>query len=146
MRRGIYAGYPIVDVRINLTDGSFHEVDSSELAFRMASIGCFKAAFMKSSPVLLEPYMLLEITTPQEYVSNIVGDLCSRRGRIIGMEAKSNQKVVRAETPLSELFGYATTFRSLSSGRATCSMHFHNYLRVPAELAEKIVEERKKTK
>ncbi len=146
VQRGVYAGYPIVDININLIDGSYHEVDSSEIAFRLAAIGCFKSAFMKCSPVLLEPCMLLEITTPEEYVSNLVGNICSRRGKIQGMEMKGNQKVIKAEAPLAELFGYATTFRSLSSGRANCSMHFHKYDQVPKEITARIVEERKKAK
>ena len=146
VQRGVYAGYPIIDVNINLIDGSYHEVDSSEIAFRMATIGCFKSAFLKCSPILLEPYMLLEITTPEEYVSNLVGNICSRRGKIQGMEMKGNQKVIKAEAPLSELFGYATQFRSLSSGRATCSMHFHSYQQVPKELTSKIIEDKKKAR
>jgi len=144
MNRGVYAGYPVVDVKVTLLDGSYHEVDSSEIAFRLASIGCFKKAFMNALPILLEPYMALEITTPEEYVSNIVGDICSRRGKIMGMEAQGNQKIVTAEAPLSELFGYTTTYRSLSSGRATCSMQFAEYVEVPTEKTNKIIEEKRK--
>jgi elongation factor G len=146
MQRGVYAGYPVVDVNINLIDGSYHDVDSSEIAFKQAAIGCFKQAFMKCSPILLEPCMALEITTPEDYVSNLVGNICSRRGKILGIEAKGKQKVISAEAPLAELFGYATTFRSLSSGRANCSMQFKKYVPVPAEVAQKIVEEKKKNR
>ncbi len=145
MKRGVYAGYPVVDVKVNLIDGSFHEVDSSELAFKLAARGCFKSAFLKSEPVLLEPCMSLEVTTPEEYTSSIVGYLCSRRGKVLGMDAKGNQKLILAEAPLSEMFGYVTNLRSLSSGRATCSMHFKKYTQVPKEITQKIIEEQKKS-
>ena len=101
---------------------------------------------MRCSPVLLEPSMSLEITTPEDYVSNIVGNICSKRGKIINIDAKGNQKIVKAEAPLSELFGYMTTLRSLSSGRASCSMEFCKYSEVPKTLAQKVIEERKKEK
>jgi elongation factor G len=146
MRRGIYAGYPVVDVKVELVDGSYHDVDSSELAFKLAAIECFKRAFLKSVPVLLEPHMSLEITTPEEYVGNVVGHICSKRGKVLGIEAKITHQVIAAEAPLSELFGYATTLRSLSSGRATYSMHFEKYVEVPHEAAEKIIEEKKQSK
>jgi elongation factor G len=141
------AGYPVVDVKVNLIDGSYHEVDSSEIAFKVAAIECFKEAFRDAIPVLLEPYMSLEVVTPEEYVGNIVGNLCSRRGKIHGIEAgKIGQQIIAAEAPLSELFGYATTLRSLSSGRASYSMHFEKYVEVPAAIAEKIIEEAKEKK
>ncbi len=146
LKRGVLAGFPVVDVALNLTDGSYHEVDSSDIAFRLAAIGCFKEGFMRCSPVLLEPSMSLEITTPEDYVSNIVGNICSKRGKIINIDAKGNQKIVKAEAPLSELFGYMTTLRSLSSGRASCSMEFCKYSEVPESLAQKVIEERKKEK
>ncbi|MCK5288420.1 MAG: elongation factor G [Candidatus Omnitrophica bacterium] len=144
MDRGVLAGYQIVDVKVNLIDGSYHDVDSSELAFKITARGCFKNAFMKSNPVLLEPLMSLEINTPEEYASNIVGYVCSRRGKILGMDAKGNQKCIQAEAPLSEMFGYTTNLRSLSSGRANCSMHFNKYVEVPREVAQKVIEERNK--
>jgi elongation factor G len=141
MREGIYAGYPAVDIKVNLNDGSFHEVDSSELAFRMAAILGFKEAFMKASPLLLEPYMSLEVNTPEDYVNSIVGYICSRRGKVMSMEPKGRQKIISAEVPLSEMFGYASSIRSLSSGRANATMEFSKYLPVPQEIAQKIVEE-----
>jgi elongation factor G len=144
MQKGAYAGYPVVDIKVDLLDGSFHEVDSSELAFKLATIACFKKVFLQCSPVLLEPSMKLEVTTPEEYVNAVIGYICSCRGKIMGMEQKANQKVVSAEAPLSEMFGYATNFRSLSSGRASASMEFDKYAQVPAEVAAKILEERKK--
>jgi len=144
MQKGVYAGYPVVDVMVNLVDGSFHEVDSSELAFRLATIGCFRQGFMKASPMLLEPCMSLEISSPEEYVSQIVGNICSRRGKILNIETKANSKLITAEAPLAELFGYTTVLRSLSSGRAACSMEFSKYAEVPTEIAEKIIAEKKK--
>ncbi|MDD5596232.1 MAG: elongation factor G, partial [Candidatus Omnitrophica bacterium] len=143
IEKGVYAGYPVVDVKVNLVDGSFHEVDSSELAFKMAAILGFKDIFMKGEPVLLEPYMALEVATPEEYVNSVVGYICSKRGKILNMDTKGKQKIVTAEAPLSEMFGYATAFRSLSSGRANASMEFSKYQQVPQEIAAKIVAERK---
>jgi len=142
MGRGVYAGYPVVDVKVKLIDGSYHEVDSSELAFKLTARSCFKNAFLKCDPVLLEPCMELEINTPDEYASNLVGYVCSKRGKILGMEAKGTQKTIMAEAPLSEMFGYATNMRSLSSGRANCSMHFKKYTQVPKEIAKRIIEEK----
>ncbi|MFA7114741.1 MAG: elongation factor G [Candidatus Omnitrophota bacterium] len=144
MQRGVFAGYPVVDVRVNLIDGSYHDVDSSEMAFRIAADECFKRGFMHASPVLLEPSMSLEIVTPEEFVGGVVGNICSRRGKVLGIESKGNQQIISAEAPLSEMFGYATTLRSLSSGRATYSMHFEKYVEVPFEIAEKVIEEKKK--
>ena len=146
MQKGVYVGYPIVDIKINLVDGSYHEVDSSDLAFKLAAIECFKKGFMRCEPVLLEPYMTLEIITPEDYVSNIVGYVCSHRGKILGMETKGKQKVVMAESPLAELFGVTTAFRSLSTGRASCSMEFCKYAQVPSSITEKIIEEKKEQK
>ena len=141
MKKGIYAGYPVVDVRVELVDGSYHEVDSSELAFKLAGGECFKRAFLKAAPVLLEPQMSVEVTTPEEYIGGIVGDICSRRGKVLGMEMKGKQQIVSAEVPLAEMFGYATALRSLSSGRAVYSMHFEKYTEVPFTIAEKLVAE-----
>lgn len=142
MQKGVLAGYPVVDVQVDLVDGSFHEVDSSELAFKIAASIGFKEAFMKAEPILLEPYMSLEVNTPEEYMNSIVGYICSRRGKIMNMDSKGKQKIISAEVPLSEMFGYTTDIRSLSSGRANASMEFKKYLRVPAEIAEKIIAEK----
>jgi elongation factor G len=146
MQKGVYAGYPVVDVKVNLYDGSFHEVDSSELAFRIAGSIAFKEAFLKAEPVLLEPSMSLEVVTPEEYLNSIIGYICSRRGKILNIDAKGRQKIISSEAPLSEMFGYATSFRSLSSGRANATMEFDKYVQVPKEIALKIVEERRKQK
>ncbi|MDD5560843.1 MAG: elongation factor G [Candidatus Omnitrophica bacterium] len=146
MQKGVYAGYPVVDVQVELVDGSFHEVDSSEIAFRMAAILGFKEAFMKGNPVFLEPSMKLEVSTPEDYVNGCVGYICSHRGKILNIEAKGNQKIVSAEAPLAEMFGYATSFRSLSSGRANATMEFDKYTQVPAQIAEKILQEKQAQK
>ncbi len=144
MQKGILAGFPVVDVKVELVDGSFHEVDSSEMAFKTAARECFKLAFRKSVPVLLEPYMSLEVTTPDEYMGSVVGHICSKRGKVLGMEAKAGSQIIAAEAPLGEMFGYVSTLRTLSSGRATYSMHFEKYVQVPMNIAEEIVEEKKK--
>jgi len=146
MKRGIYAGYPVVDVKVSLVDGSYHEVDSSEIAFRLAAAECFRRAFMKASPILMEPYMSIEITSPEEHTGSIVGDICSRRGKVLGMEMKGKQQVIDTEAPLSEMFGYTTKLRSLSSGRATSSMHFEKYVEVPFEISQKVIEEAREKK
>jgi len=136
---GILAGYPVIDFKVTLYDGTYHEVDSSEMAFKIAGSMAFKQAMEKASPVLLEPYMKVEITTPEEYLGDVMGDINSRRGRIEGFSDRSGIKVVDAYAPLSEMFGYATTLRSLSQGRAAYSMEFHHYEKVPANVAEKII-------
>ncbi|NLK63816.1 MAG: elongation factor G [Tissierellia bacterium] len=136
---GILAGYPVIDFKVTLYDGSYHEVDSSEMAFKIAGSMAFKQAMEKASPVLLEPYMKVEITTPEEYLGDVMGDINSRRGRIEGFSDRSGIKVVDAYAPLSEMFGYATTLRSLTQGRASYSMEFHHYEKVPNNIAEKII-------
>ena len=146
MQNGVYVGYPVVDLKVELYDGSFHEVDSSELAFKMAGIFGFKEAFMKAKPILLEPYMSLEVATPEEHVNGCVGYICSHRGKILNMDSKGKQKIISAEVPLSEMFGYATAFRSLSSGRANATMEFSKYLQVPQEITQKLIEEKQKQK
>ncbi len=143
MQKGIYAGFPIVDIKVDLTDGSYHDVDSSELAFKIAASMGFKKAFLKADPVLLEPYMSLEVSGPEEYSNAVMGYICSRRGKILNMENKGKQKVLSAEVPLSEMFGYTTDLRSLSSGRANASMQFDKYMQVPSEVAGKIIAEKK---
>jgi elongation factor G len=146
MGKGVYVGYPVVDVKVELYDGSFHEVDSSELAFKMAGIFGFKEAFMKARPILLEPYMSLEVATIEEYANACIGYICSRRGKILNAEPKGKQKIITAEVPLAEMFGYATAFRSLSSGRANATMEFSKYLPVPQEITQKLIEEKQKRK
>ena len=144
LSKGAFVGYPIVDVEVNITDGSYHEVDSSELAFKIAGSIAFKEAFLKAQPVLLEPSMSLEVSTPEEYVNGAVSFICSHRGKILNIDMKGKQKEISAEVPLSEMFGYVTAFRSLSSGRSNATMEFDKYVQVPQEIAQKICEERKK--
>jgi elongation factor G len=139
MERGILAGYPMVDVRAVLLDGSYHEVDSTELAFRIAGSIGFKEAAKKGSPVLLEPVMSMQIIVPEEFVGKVVGDINGRRGRIIKVESRPGSHLVMAEVPLAETFGYATDLRSSTQGRATFTLQFAHYDRVPSSLAERII-------
>jgi elongation factor G len=136
---GVLAGYPTVDVRVSLMDGQYHDVDSSEMAFKIAGQMAFKKAAEAARPVLLEPIMAVEVVTPDEYMGDVMGDLSSRRGRIEGMEARGNTQVVRSQVPLSEMFGYSTDLRSRTQGRATYTMQFHSYQQVPEVIATEIV-------
>jgi elongation factor G len=140
MRNGVLAGYPVEDIKVRLFDGSFHEVDSSEMAFKIAGSMAFKDAARKADPVILEPIFSVEVVTPEEYMGNVVGDLNSRRGRIEGMGTRSDAQVVKVLVPLSEMFGYATSLRSISQGRALSSMHFSHYEEVPKSVQEQIIE------
>ncbi|CND66910.1 elongation factor G [Yersinia enterocolitica] len=137
---GVLAGYPVVDVKVTLTFGSYHEVDSSELAFKMAAIFGFKEAAKRASPVILEPVMSVEVETPEEYAGNVMGDLSSRRGLVQGMEEMiGGGKIIRVEVPLSEMFGYSTVLRSMSQGRATYTMEFKHYAEAPRNVADAII-------
>jgi len=139
MEGGVLAGYEMVDVKATLYDGSYHEVDSSEIAFKIAGSMAFKEAARRASPVLLEPMMSVEVVVPEEYMGDIIGDLNSRRGRVEGMEHRAGSQVIRSHVPLSEMFGYATDMRSRTQGRATYSMHFARYEEVPRSVAEEII-------
>jgi elongation factor G len=136
---GVLAGFPVVDVKVTLFDGSYHDVDSNENAFKMAASIGFKDGMRKADPILLEPMMAVEVETPEDYMGDIMGDLSSRRGIIQGMEDNATGKVVRAEVPLAEMFGYSTTVRSLSQGRASYSMEFKHYTEAPRNVAEAIM-------
>ena len=136
---GVLAGYPVDDVAVELYDGSFHDVDSSEMAFKIAGSMAFKDAAHKASPVLLEPVMRVEVVVPEEYMGDVMGDLNSRRGRIQAMEARGGTQIVTARVPLSEMFGYATDLRSRTQGRATYSMHFERYEQAPHNVSEEVV-------
>ena len=136
---GVVAGYPVVDVKVTLFDGSYHDVDSNENAFKMAASMAFKDGMRKADPILLEPMMAVEVETPEDYFGDLMGDLSSRRGMIQGMEDNASGKVVRAEVPLAEMFGYSTTMRSLSQGRATYSMEFKHYTEAPRNVADAVV-------
>ncbi len=139
MESGVLAGYPMVDIQVSLLDGSYHEVDSSEMAFKIAGSMGFKDAARRAGPVLLEPLMQVEVVTPEEYMGAVHGDLAARRGRIVSMEARGSSQVIRATVPLSSMFGYATDLRSLTQGRATYTMQFARYEEIPAALAEEIM-------
>jgi elongation factor G len=136
---GVLAGYPTVDVRATLVDGKYHDVDSSEMAFKLAGSMVFKEAARKAKPVLLEPIMSVEVVTPEEYMGDVIGDLNSRRARVGGMEQRGSSQVVNAQVPLSEMFGYATDLRSRTQGRATYTMQFHSYQQTPSSVQEEIV-------
>ncbi|MEO0258400.1 MAG: elongation factor G [candidate division WOR-3 bacterium] len=136
---GVLAGYPVTDVKVTLFDGSYHEVDSSEMAFKIAGSMAFKEAFSKAGPILLEPIMKVEVVTPENFMGDIMGDLNSRRGRIQGMEMRGSAQVINAYVPLADMFGYATDLRSMTQGRATYTMQFSHYEPVPANIAEQIL-------
>ncbi|MEK6562228.1 MAG: elongation factor G, partial [Candidatus Binatota bacterium] len=135
---GALAGYPIVDVKVTLLDGSYHDVDSSEIAFKIAGSLAFKNAVSKAAPVLLEPIMAVEVVVPEEFMGEVIGDLSSRRGKVLGMDSRPAAQVIEARVPLAEMFGYATDLRSMSQGRATYTMQFSHYEPVPATISEEI--------
>ena len=139
LESGVLAGYPTVDVKATLVDGQYHDVDSSEMAFKIAGSQAFKEAARRAKPVLLEPIMSVECVTPDDYMGDVMGDLSSRRGRIEGMEARGNTQVIRAQVPLSEMFGYSTDLRSRTQGRATYTMQFNSYQQVPQNVADDII-------
>lgn len=142
MENGIVAGYPVVDFKVTVFDGSFHEVDSNEMAFKIAASMAFKDGMKQASPVLLEPIMKVEVVTPDEYIGDVMGDLSSRRGRIEGMNVQGNAQVINAMVPLKQMFGYSTELRSITQGRATYTMQFDHYEEVPANIAEEIIKSR----
>ena len=143
MKNGVLAGYPVEDIKATLFDGSFHEVDSSEMAFKIAGSMAFKSGALKAKPVILEPIMKVEVSTPDEYMGDIMGDLSSRRGKIEGMIQRADAQVIKAMVPLSEMFGYATSMRSMTQGRAIYNMEFSHYEEVPKSISEQIIEKYK---
>ena len=145
LKAGVLAGYPVVDVKVTLHFGSYHEVDSNENAFKMAASMAFKEGMRRANPVLLEPIMAVEVETPEEKMGDVMGDLSSRRGVIQGMDdIASGGKTIRAEVPLAEMFGYATQLRSLTQGRATYTMEFKHYAEAPRNVAEAVIAEKTK--
>ncbi|MDT4941882.1 MAG: elongation factor [Pseudonocardiales bacterium] len=140
MEAGVLAGFPVVDIKVTLVDGSYHDVDSSEMAFKVAGSMAFKEASRRARPVLLEPVMAVEVVTPEDYMGDVIGNINSRRGQIEGMEPRGNAQVIRAKVPLAEMFGYATDVRTMSQGRATYTMQFLHYAEVPNSIAEKLME------
>jgi elongation factor G len=145
LETGVKAGYPMVDVRVTLTDGSYHDVDSSEMAFKIAGSMAVQEAARRAKPVLLEPIMSVEVVTPENFMGDVIGDLNRRRGRIEGMEPRGNTQVIQAFVPLAQMFGYATDLRSQTQGRATYTMQFDHYAEMPSSLAEEIIEHRSGT-
>jgi elongation factor G len=142
MDRGVMAGYPLIKIRATVYDGSYHDVDSNEAAFKMAGSMAFKTAVLNSKPVLLEPVMKVEAVTPEDFMGTVIGDLNSKRAQIQEMGDRGNVKTVRAIVPLAEMFGYATSLRSMTQGRASYSMEFHAYQEVPPNVAKTIIEAR----
>ena len=139
MENGVIAGYPVVDVKVTLFDGSFHEVDSSEMAFKVAGSMCFREAAQRAGAMLLEPVMKVEVVTPEQYMGDVMGDLSRRRGVVQGMNDTVAGRSVGVEVPLKEMFGYATDLRSLTQGRATFTMEFGKYAEMPSGIADAIV-------
>ena len=144
MDKGILAGYPVVDVEVALYDGSFHEVDSSEIAFKIAGSMAFQNAAKKAKPIILEPVMKLEVVVPADFFGDVIGDLSARRGKIDETKDRINMKVIDARVPLAEMFGYATTLRSMTEGRGTFTMEFDSYEEVPQNIAQEIIEGKRK--
>ena len=143
MKEGLVAGYPVIDMRATLYDGSYHTVDSSEMAFKIAGSMAIQAACKKADPKLMEPVMAVEVVVPEEYLGDVMGDISSRRGKVQGMNPRKDAQVVNAFVPLSEMFGYATDLRSLTQGRAVFSMQFDHYGLVPNSISEKVFEKSK---
>lgn len=144
LNEGVLAGYPVVDVKVALVDGSYHPVDSSEMAFKVAASMAFKKGFLDAKPVLLEPIVRTEITVPESYMGDIMGDLNKRRGKILGMEPKDKQEVIKALVPHSEMFRYAVDLRSMTQGRGAFKMEFDHYEEVPALQSQQIIDHSKK--
>ncbi|MDZ7766798.1 MAG: hypothetical protein U5K00_20675 [Melioribacteraceae bacterium] len=140
MRNGVIAGYPVVDVKVKLYDGSYHDVDSDEMSFKVAGSMAFRDGARKASPILLEPMMKVEVITPEEYLGDVMGDLNGRRGKIEGFSSRKDAQVIRGLVPLAEMFGYATTVRSMTQGRAIYTMQFSHYSEVPKSVVEEISE------
>ncbi|MBI3418840.1 MAG: elongation factor G, partial [Proteobacteria bacterium] len=135
---GVLAGFPVIDFKATLTDGAYHDVDSSALAFEIAARAAFREGMRAAGPVLLEPIMKVEVVTPEDYMGDVIGDLNSRRGQVQDMGSRGNARIVTAMVPLAAMFGYINTLRSMSQGRASYSMEFHHYDRVPANVAEEV--------
>ena len=135
---GVIAGFPVIDFKVSLIDGAYHDVDSSVLAFEIAARAAFKEGISKAGPALLEPIMAVEVVTPEDYMGDVIGDLNSRRGQITGMDQRANARVVAAMVPLANMFGYVNTLRSMSQGRAQYTMQFHHYEPVPQAIADEV--------
>ena len=146
MVEGVLAGYPVIDVRVTLFDGSYHSVDSSEMAFKIAASMGFKKGFLEANPVLLEPIVNLEVTVPDDFMGSVIGDLNSRRGKVLGMDPQDEIQIVKAQVPIAEILTYAPDLRSMTEGRAYFTLTFSHYEEVPAHLADKVIEEARQKK
>ncbi|MCX6781499.1 MAG: elongation factor G, partial [Candidatus Magasanikbacteria bacterium] len=144
LTRGIQAGYPVVDIQVTVYDGSYHDVDSSEAAFKMAGSMAFQSACRKANPVIMEPIMKVEVLTPEQFMGDVIGDLNSKRGQVEEMFDRSQMKVVKAKVPLASMFGYVTSLRNMTQGRASSTMEFSHYADVPNNVAQQIIEGKKK--
>ncbi|MEK9158557.1 MAG: elongation factor G, partial [Patescibacteria group bacterium] len=144
LERGVLAGYPLIDIKVAVFDGSYHDVDSSEAAFKLAGSFALQAAVRKAGLILLEPVMKIEVITPEQFMGDVIGNLSSKRGQIKEMRDRSGIKVIDADVPLAEMFGYATDLRSMTQGRASYTMEFSHYAEVPANKAQEIIEGKKK--
>ena len=140
MANGVLAGYEVTSLKVKLKDGSFHPVDSDALSFEIAARQAFRKALPKATPVIMEPIMSLEVVTPEDYMGDVIGDLNKRRGQITSMDSKANARIVKANVPLAEQFGYVTILRTISSGRATSTMTFSHYAELPGSLAKDVIE------
>jgi elongation factor G len=141
MQSGVLAGYPVVDVKVRFYDGKAHDVDSSEMAFKIAASMCFKKGFSDAKPTLLEPIMNINVTVPEEYMGDVIGDLNGRRGKVMGMDTQGKKQIIRAQVPMAEVLSYAPNLTSMTGGRAAFTTEFDHYEEVPAQLLQKIVEQ-----
>ena len=146
MQKGVISGNQVVDVKVTLFDGSFHNVDSDEMSFKLASSQCFRKGFQECKPVLLEPIYEIVVTVPEEYMGDVMGDISSRRGKILGMDSDGHFQIIKAQVPLSELYKYSSQLRSLTSGRGMHSRNFSHYEEVPKDVEQKIVDEYQKSR
>ena len=144
MQSGVVAGYPVVDVKVRFYDGKSHEVDSSEMAFKIAASMCFKKGFREAEPILLEPIMNVAVTVPEDYMGDVIGDLNGRRGKVLGMDAKGKRQVIRAQVPMAEILSYAPDLTSMTGGRGAFTTEFDHYHEVPAQIMQKIMEQAKR--
>jgi elongation factor G len=146
MQKGVISGNQVVDVKVTLFDGTFHPVDSDEMSFKLAASQCFRKGFQESKPILLEPIYTVEVTVPEEFMGDVMGDISSRRGKILGMDSDGHFQVIKAQVPLAELYKYSSTLRSLTSGRGMYKRDFSHYEEVPKEVEQKIIDEYNKSR
>ena len=146
MQKGVISGNQVVDVRVTLFDGTYHTVDSDEMSFKLAAAQCFKKGFLESKPILLEPIYIVDVTVPEEFMGDVMGDISSRRGKILGMDSNGHFQIIKAQVPLAELYKYSSTLRSLTSGRGAHKRQFSHYEEIPKEVEQKIIDDYNKSK